>query len=324
MSRSGTMRLAAALAAAGLALSACGLSGGTKSTKDVEAGSIDPNALKGASFTVGSKDFSEQRILGYITILALQAAGADVTDKTNIQGSANTRKALESGDIDMYWEYTGTAWITYLGETKPVPDADQQYAAVKKADAQKNGLTWLQTAPFNNTYAIALSKENASKLGVETISDYAELVNSDPAKATTCIESEFASRDDGYPGLEKAYGFDLPAKYTRNVDTGVVYTQIDKGDTCVFGEAFDTDGRLQALDLVTLTDDKSFFPIYEPAVTLKESTLQENPKLKNFFAPIAAKLDTDTMRQLNARMDVKGEDPEDIAEDWLKQEGFIK
>lgn len=324
MRRTRVIRLVAMTAAAGLALSACGLGGGSDTATDVEAGSLDPKALEGANFTVGSKDFTEQLVLGQITILALRAGGATVSDKTNIQGTVNTRKALESGEIDMYWEYTGTGWITHLGKTTPIPDSDKQYAATKKADEAQNGITWLQAAPFNNTYAIALSEENAKKLGTKTLSDYAKLAKSDPSKASTCIESEFASRDDGFPGVEKTYGFDLPTSETKNVDTGVVYTQVDKGSTCVFGEVFTTDGRIQALGLQTLTDDKNFFPIYEPAVTLKESTLQENPELKNFFAPIAQALTTDAMRQLNAKVDVKGEDPADVAEEWLKKEGFIK
>lgn len=319
-----TTRLAATAAAAGLALSACGLSSGSDTTGDVEAGSIDSSTLEGAELTVGSKDFTEQLVLGKISVLALKAAGADVTDSTNIQGTVNTRKSLASGEIDLYWEYTGTGWITHLGETKPIADSTEQFKATREADLEENGIEWLQPAPFNNTYALATTNEYAKETGVETLSDYAEMAKKNPSEASLCLESEFASRDDGWPGVEKTYGFDLPNNQEKNVDTGVVYKQVDKGQTCKFGEVFDTDGRIQALGLTTLEDDKGFFPVYEPAVTLKQETLKENPQIREVFEPIAAKLDTETMRELNGQVDVDGEDPADVAEQWLKDEGFIK
>ncbi|MGH8868746.1 MAG: glycine betaine ABC transporter substrate-binding protein [Actinomycetes bacterium] len=324
MRRTRTTRLAAVIAAAGLSLSACGLSTGSDTTGDVEAGSIDSSALEDTELTVGSKDFTEQLVLGKITVIALKAAGADVTDRTNIQGSVNTRKSLTSGEIDLYWEYTGTGWITYLGETQPIPDDEKQYEATANADLKKNGIKWLDPAPFNNTYALALAEEKAQELGVETLSDYAALAKKDPDQASLCLESEFASRDDGFPGVEKTYGFQLPNSNKKNVDTGVVYTETDKGKTCTFGEVFTTDGRIQSLGLKTLEDDKGFFPIYEPSVTLKKETLAENPKIADVMNPIAAKLDTDTMRELNAQVDVKGKTPDDVAEAWMKKEGFIK
>jgi len=318
-------RLVAAAAAVGLAASACGLSSSNSSSSgDVKAGSIDSKALDGQSYTVGSKEFTESILLGKITADALNAAGAKVTDKTNIQGTTNTRKALTSGQIDMYWEYTGTGWITILGKTQPIPDSTKQYQAVKKLDEQKNSITWLKPAPFNNTYAIAVAQETAKKLGVSTLSDYAALAKKDPSKASICVNSEFSNRDDGLPGMEKAYGFTLPKQDVKLVETNVVYTQVDKGSTCTFGEVFDTDGRIQHLGLTTLKDDKHFFPIYEPAITMKTKTYDENKKIADVMDPIAAKLSTATMRKLNARVDVQGEDADAVAKSWLKQQGFIK
>src|SRR5690606_38820574 len=109
------------------------------------------------------------------------------------------RKALESGSIDLYWEYTGTAWINYLKETTPLKDSKEQYDAVVKADKAKNKIAWLDPAPFNNTYGIAASKETADKYKTKTISDYAKLVKSNPTAASMCVASEFAGRDDGLP-----------------------------------------------------------------------------------------------------------------------------
>lgn len=315
--------LSALVAAGALSLAACGgssSSGGSANAAN-DGGSAKP--LSGASFTVGSKDFSEQIILGEITIDLLKKNGADVTDKTNIKGSTSTRQALESGDISMYWEYTGTGWITYLKNTKPIADPQGQYDAVAKDDLAKNGISWLDPAPLNNTYAFAVKKETADKLNVHTLSDLATLAKSDPKSATFCIESEFSTRDDGFPGMTKAYGIDVPKDNVKMLDTGVIYTETAKGNTCNFGEVFATDGRIKSLGLVVLQDDKNFFPVYQPALTLKKETLDKYPALKDIFAPVAPKLTTEVMQQLNARADVDGDDPKTIAEDWLKQEGLL-
>lgn len=316
--------LSALVAAGALSLAACGGSssgGSANAANDSGSGSAKP--LAGASFTVGSKDFSEQIILGEITIDLLKKNGADVTDKTNIKGSTSTRQALESGDISMYWEYTGTGWITYLKNTKPIADPQAQYDAVAKDDLAKNGIAWLDPAPLNNTYAFAVKKETADKLNVHSLSDLANLAKSDPKNATFCIESEFSTRDDGFPGMTKAYGIDVPKDNVKMLDTGVIYSETAKGSTCNFGEVFATDGRIQSLGLVVLKDDKNFFPVYQPALTLKKETLDKYPALKDIFAPVAPKLTTEVMQQLNARADVDGDDPKTIAEDWLKQQGLL-
>jgi osmoprotectant transport system substrate-binding protein len=314
-----SLALAASLASASLVLTACG--GGDTP----KAASGSGTALKGASFTVGSKDFSEQIILGRMTVELLEANGAHVTDKTNIKGSASTRKALESGDISMYWEYTGTGWITYLHKTKPIADQRQQFQKVAADDLTKNGIAWIAPpAPLNNTYAFAIRKDKAAELGVKSLSDLAALSKNKPQEATFCIESEFSTRDDGFPGLVKAYGINAPAKNVKMLDTGLIYTQTAKGSTCNFGEVFATDGRIPANKLVVLEDDKHFFPVYQPALTLKQETLNKYPALKKIFAPLAEKLTTTEMQKLNALADVEGEDPEDIAHDWLVDNGFVK
>lgn len=131
--------------------------------------------LSGASLTVGSKEFTEQLILGHITKLALEEAGADVDDQLGLVGSTAVREALTSGEIDLYWEYLGTGWVTYLENEAGIPDPQEQYEAVRDADAA-NGVTWLEPAPFNNTYAIATTNETAEELDISTISDIRDLV----------------------------------------------------------------------------------------------------------------------------------------------------
>ncbi|MEU8118318.1 glycine betaine ABC transporter substrate-binding protein [Spirillospora sp. NPDC049024] len=308
---------AAAAALAAAALAGCG------SSATVEQGSLGQE-LKGATFTVGSKDFSESIVLGKITIALLRAHGATVNDKTNIKGSTNTRTALTSKNIDMYWEYTGTGWVTYLKHTEPIPDSGRQYEAVAREDLEKNGIVWTKPAPLNNTYAFAVQKDKAAALGVTKLSDLAALARSKPADATFCIESEFSTRDDGWPGMSKAYGLDVPKGAVKSVDTGVIYSETKKGKTCTFGEVFATDGRIASMGLTVLQDDKRFFPVYNAALTLRKETAAKYPQIQQYLDPVAAKLTDDVMRKLNAQVDAEGLEPEKAANDWLDEQGFLK
>jgi osmoprotectant transport system substrate-binding protein len=289
------------------------------------AAAVKPVSLSGASFTVGSKDFSEQLILAQITEQVLQNAGATVNDKSNIKGSVNTRTALTSGAIDMYWEYTGTGWITYLKETKPLPDPKAQYDAVATRDLSENKIKWLDPAPLNNTYAFAVRNSALSELGgPKNLSDLAKLATTTPDKATFCVESEFSTRDDGLPGMLKAYGITAVPDNVKMLDTGVIYTETAKGATCNFGEVFATDGRIAGLKLTALEDDKHFFPNYNPSLTVRSEVFDKYPQLAEVFNPIARVLDTQTMQTLNSQVDVDGKEPKDVAAEWLKSKGFIK
>lgn len=303
----------AALAAGALLLSGCSGGGGGGGA------GAQGDELAGLTGEIGSKDFSEQYILAYMTAELLNAHGADVEANTKLVGSANVRQALENDQFLGYWEYTGTSWITYNGNTSPVQGAEAQFDAVKEADAA-NGIAWLDPAPFNNTYAFAIRKKEADALGVKTLSEVAALPSADQ---TFCIESEFSTRDDGWPGLKAAYGFDAPDSNVTMLDTGVIYTATQKGDDCNFGEVFQTDGRIPALDLVVMEDDKEFFPSYQGGFTLKQSTLDEYPEIADVLAELSPLLTTEVMQELNAKADVDGEDPEDIAIDWLEEQGLI-
>jgi osmoprotectant transport system substrate-binding protein len=295
-----------------LALSACG--------SDSAGGGDGP--LAGESYVVGAKDFSEQDILAHMTALLLQQNGA-AADVERITGSVNTRSALESGELDMYWEYTGTGWITYLGNTEPIGDPVEQFEAVKTADAEQNGIAWLVPADFNNTYALAVRSEYAEEHGLQTLSDLAEFSRANSEEVTICVESEFAARDDGLSGLLAAYGMTVPESQINIVDTGVIYTETDSGETCNFGEVFATDGRIANLDLTVLEDDLAFFPVYQGAITMEEATLEANPELAEILAPLAEQLDTETMQQLNAQVDVDGLDAEDVAAAWLEEQELL-
>jgi osmoprotectant transport system substrate-binding protein len=302
-----------------LGLAACGSSSSGGAAAGTAAAGAD-SALKGATFIVSSKDFTESILLGKITAAVLESHGATITDKTNIKGSVNTREALTGGQVDMYWEYTGTGWITYLKNTKPLADPQAQYDAVKAADA-KNGIAWLPMAPMNDTYAFATKEDVATKFGVTKLSDLAKVPAADQ---TFCIESEFSTRDDGFPGMVKAYGINVPKENIKMLDTGVIYKTTAQGGTCNFGEVFATDGRIAALKLKVLDDDKHFFPNYNAALTMKQSLLDKYPTIAQYMAPVAAKLDNATMTDLNAKVDAEGMDPGDVAKEWVTAQGFVK
>ncbi|MEU1197219.1 glycine betaine ABC transporter substrate-binding protein [Streptomyces sp. NPDC005813] len=307
-----------------LALAAgCGLTSGSPMTDDVGPGSIGQGEpLKGAHLTVTSKEFTEQLILGAIMGIAFQAAGADVLDRTGIQGSIGAREALKNGDADAMYEYTGTAWITYLGNSKPIPDPQEQWRAVRDADL-KNGVTWLPPSALNNTYALAMNQADFKKYRTRTLSEVAALSKSDPGAVTLCVESEFANRADGLPGMEKAYGMSVPAKNITQMDTGIIYTQVAKG-SCTYGEVFTTDGRIKSMNLVVMQDDKKFFPNYNAAPVINTKALEKYPAIAQVIEPVTKRLNNTVAQDLNAKVDVDGEDPHQVALDWMKSEGLVK
>ncbi|QZY53526.1 glycine/betaine ABC transporter substrate-binding protein [Leucobacter tenebrionis] len=282
-----------------------------------DTGGSGEGELSGASITVGSKEFTESIVLGYIAAEVLENAGADVTDQTGISGSATVREALVSGEIDLYWEYTGTAWVNYFGHTaEDVPD--DLFAAVAEEDAA-NGVAWLDQANFENSYAIATGRDFAEENGIATLSDMAEYMQQNPDDAGICAASEFINRDDGLPGLEEAYGVKFDPLV--EVDLNLVYTQINEG--CAFGEVTTTDARNITNDLVVLEDDRGFFVEYAGAVTLRQDVLDEYPAIAELLAPVSEELTNEVMATLNGRVDNDGEDPRDVAEEWLQEQGFI-
>jgi osmoprotectant transport system substrate-binding protein len=305
-----------------LAVTGCGLTSGSPMTDDVRPGSVGRGRpLKGAELTVTSKDFTENLILGAIMGIAFQAAGAEVLDRTGIQGSFGAREAVRSGEADAMYEYTGTAWITYQGNSAPIADPRRQWEAVRDADL-RNGVTWLPPSALDNTYALALNRANADRYRTRNLSEVAVLAGRDPDAVTLCVEGEFANRADGLPGLQKAYGMSLPAGNITQMDTGIIYTQAAKG-SCVYGEVFTTDGRIASMRLAVMEDDRRFFPHYNAAPEINSATLRQWPRIADVLAPVTARLNNDVARKLNARVDVEGEDPHQVALEWMVAEGFV-
>jgi len=314
------MRMVIGTLALAMAVASCGLESASGTVLDAEPGTIRHyDSLDGVKITVAAKDFTEQLILGNMLSIILNAAGADVTNMTNTPGSFGVRQALVTGDADVAPEYTGTGWINYLGHEDPIKGSENQWRAVDEAD-RANGLTWLPPAPMNNTYAFAIRESAADRLGVTSLSDLAKLPRSE---LTFCVESEFASRNDGFVPMLQTYGLskaDLGEVTT--LDTGVIYTATADGD-CNFGEVFTTDGRIPALGLRVLEDDKQFFPLYNLTEVVSSDLLAAHPGLEQIFGQLNPKLTNDVMMALNARVDTDGEDPALVARSWLVKEGLL-
>lgn len=301
----------------GLVLAACG-GGEGEGGAGPAAAPGEQRPLDGATLTVGSKEFTESILLGKITGQALEAAGAQVTDKTGISGSATVRAALEAKEIDLYWDYTGTGWVNILGNS-PSDVPDDLYQAVSTEDREKNAVAWLPPAPFENSYAMAVKADYAAANGLTTLSDAVAHFEKTPQDSVVCAASEFLNRDDGLPGLEKAYDIDFGK--VNELDFNLIFTQI--GESCPIGEVTTTDGRVLARDLQVLEDDKDFFLEYRGAVTLRQETLDRYPAVAEVLAPVSEKLTDEVITQLNSQIDVDGEQPEDVAQEWLEEQGLV-
>jgi osmoprotectant transport system substrate-binding protein len=317
--RARTGLLGAVLAVA-LAATGCGLEPASGTVLEARPGIIAHyDSLDGVPITVTAKDFTEQLILGNMVSIVLEAAGADVTNMTNTPGSFGVRQAMLNGRATVSPEYTGNGWINYMGNERPIPDPTAQWQAVNEADAVNN-LTWLPPAPMNNTYAFAIREAEGERLGVTKLSDLARLPRSE---LTFCVESEFASRNDGFVPMLQTYGLSPDAlNRVTHLDTGVIYTATANGD-CNFGEVYTTDGRIPTLNLRVLEDDKQFFPLYNLSEVVNTDLLEAHPELAEIFGQLNPRLTNETMMMLNAKVDSDGDDPAIVARDWLVSEGLL-
>jgi osmoprotectant transport system substrate-binding protein len=280
--------------------------------------------------TVSSKNFTEQYLLGWMTVLALEDAGFTVNNQVDLGGTVVNREALEAGEVDLYWEYTGTAWMVHLGHEEAVTDPQECYDKTKAEDAA-NDLVWLEMAPFNNTYTLMMTKEAGAQYGVQKLSDVPAYMEQNP-DAILCSDEEWTVRPDGYPALQEKYGFAFKEENVHAMEIGVTYKALRDGE-CDLAMGFATDGRIAAWGLFNLEDDKFFFPVYNPAPVVRKEVLDKYPELADILAPIAKALDTDTMTYLNSVVDVgedqeldtgDEQDPKDVACNFLLENDLIE
>lgn len=268
---------------------------------------------------VGAKNFTEQYIVSSMISHLLEDAGFRVTENFGMS-SFVARSALETGQIDLYADYTGTAWPTYLGHEKMIRDPHELYEAVKAEDLE-NGIVWLDMANFNNTYALAVRRDFAAEHGLTTLEDLAELTHENQ-DLLFGIVYEFLERDDGFWPMSEAYGFAVEKRQVKTMEIGLTYEALDKNQIDV-AMVFSTDGKLEKYNLLVLEDTKSFFPSYNLAVTVRKEILDNNPEIEEILRPISVYLTEPIMIRLNYLVDAGGFEPDEVAEKFLKGLGLI-
>ncbi|MBS43929.1 MAG: hypothetical protein CMH83_12360 [Nocardioides sp.] len=313
--RRGTKLAAASLGAVlSLSMAACG-------GDDGGSGAASGDPLSGVSITVGSKDFTENILLGEMWAQALSAAGADVTNDTNLGGTEVNRQALTSGDSTTYPEYNGTGWTVHLGNEDPSQDPQELYDVTAEQDLADNNIKWIGLSPFNDTYGFAANGDLAEQEGGFDFDSMAAYLESNP-DATVCMETEFPDRPDGLVLWENATGYELPTSQQQILDTGLIYTETADG-ACDFGEVFTTDGRILELNL-ELVDDPGVMILYNVSFTMDNDVYEANAETYDEIADtILADLDEEKMADLNKQVDIDAIPAEKVAEDYLKDVGLL-
>ncbi|MDB9528286.1 glycine betaine ABC transporter substrate-binding protein [Oscillatoria sp. CS-180] len=266
---------------------------------------------------VGSKDFAEQLILGEMYALMLEDAGYAVERKLNLGGTPVAQAALESNEIDLYPEYTGTGLLTVLKE--PVSsDPNEVFDTVSSQYQEQFNLVWLTPAPMNNTQALAMTRERSDELGITTISEFAEQANN----LTLIGPPEFEVREDGLPGIQSAYG-DFQLKEYKAVDQGLRYKGLVDGEADV-AVAFGTDGEISAFDLVVLEDDQQLFPPYQVAPVVRQEALDATPEIETILNELSPAITDEVMQTLNYAVTGEEREPEEVAQTFLVENGFLE
>lgn len=271
-----------------------------------------------ADISVGGKNFTEQQILSSMTSQYLEGLDYDVDTRSGM-GSAVLRQAQENGQIDLYWEYTGTSLINYNDISERL-GPEETYERVQELDAEK-GLAWLAPSAANNTYALAMRTDDAEARGIQSLSDLAEALN-DGEALEIGLNAEFYARDDGWRPLMEAYEFQVGRRDVSRMDTGLVYQAL-RDENVDVGLVFATDGRIPAFDFHVLEDDRDFFPAYALTPVVRQETLDEFPELEEQMNTLSALLDDETMAELNARVDVERETIERVAQGFLEEHELL-
>lgn len=277
-----------------------------------------------APLTLASKNFTEQRILSAITVQYLRAKGFQVEPKTNL-ATVITRNAMINKQIDMTWEYTGTSLIIFNHINKRMTP-QETYDTVKKLDA-KLGLVWLQPADMNNTYAFAMQRQRAEKEQIRTMSQLVAKVEqvrkTDPKHNWLLgLDLEFAGRSDGLKPMQALYDMPLDRPQIRQMDPGLVYNAIRDGFVDA-GLVYTTDGRVKGFDLQVLEDDKGYFPSYAVTPVVRADVLQNTPGLEEALNTLSEQFNNQVITELNARVDIDYQTPQQVADAFLKQRGLI-
>lgn len=278
-------------------------------------------ALFGATLTVGASNYTEQYLFGELISALLEENGFKI-DKRFGLNTLVKRTGMLNGQIDVTADYTGTAWTTYYHKEKLIYDPVELYNQVKNIDKEK-GLVWLDLTSINNSYALAMKRERAESLGIDTISELAEYVNDHPGELKIAIDYEFFEGAMNIFEMAEAYNMNISKNDVKTMQWGLTYEAVNQGDADIT-MVFTTDSQLLKYDLKVLEDDKHFFPFYYVAVVVREDTLEKYPEIAEILRPFAMYLNQDIIIRLNYLVDVEGKEPEEVAKNYLKGLGLIE
>ena len=279
------------------------------------------------SVSVASKIDTEGALLGNIIVIVLRDNGFTVTDRTSFGTTSIVRRALISGEIDIYPEYTGNGGF-FFDDTDPEiwKDAREGYETVKTLDLERNSIVWLTPAPANNTWALAVRRDLAEAEGLQSLEDLADYLNRGGYIRLAASE-EFVNRPDALPSFQDAYGFELSGAQLLTFSGGdtaqTIRAAAQNIDGVNMAMVYGTDGAISALRLVVLEDTLGVQPVYEPAPIVREAVINEYPEIEELLRPVFLSLDLETLQMLNASIAVEGRDARDVASEYLRSKGFI-
>ena len=281
-----------------------------------------------ADVVVSSKIDTEGSVLGNVILLMLDANGIKTQDRIQLGATPVVRKAITAGEIDIYPEYTGNAGFFFNRSDDPLwKDAGKGFQTAKSLDYEANKIVWLDPAPANNTWAIALRRDVAESNRLKTLSDFGKWV-SGGGKVVLAASAEFVNSEAALPAFQKTYGFRMKPEQLIVLSGGDTAATIRAAAEQTSGVnaamVYGTDGGIAPSGLVELEDDKGVQPVYAPAPIVREAVLKENPKIAEILRPVFASLDLTTLQGLNARVQVGGEPAKAVATEYLKSKGFLK
>jgi osmoprotectant transport system substrate-binding protein len=285
-------------------------------------------ASRAADVVVSSKLDTEATLLGNVIRIVLEANGVKTQDRLTLGGTPVVRKAIISGEIDIYPEYTGNAAFFFNKADDPAwKDLAKGYELAKKLDYDANKIVWLTPAPANNTWAIAVRKDVASGAKLATMSDFGKWV-AGGAKVKLAGSAEFVNSPAALPSFQKTYGFALKPDQLLVLSGGdtaaTIKAAADQSNGVNAAMVYGTDGGIAASGLTVMNDDKNDQPVYAPTPIIREAVLKEHPKIAEMLKPVFESFTRETLQELNARIQVGGEPAKAVAEDYLKSKGLLK
>ena len=282
-----------------------------------------------AQVVVSSKIDTEGGVLGNIILAVLNKNNIETTDRIQLGATPVVRKAITAGEIDIYPEYTGNAAFFFFSKADdPLwKDAAKAYQEAKTLDYDANKIVWLTPSPANNTWAIALRKDVADKNNLKTLSDFGKYITGG-GDVVLAASSEFVNSAAALPAFQTTYGFTMKPDQLITLSGGdtaaTIAAAANQTNNANAAMVYGTDGGIAPSGLVVLEDDKHVQPVYQPAPIIREEVLKKNPNIETLLKPVFEKLDLATLQELNARVQVGGEQAKAVATDFLTKNGFLK